>query len=138
MNAAIGLLSFGPISGVIGTQKGGCREKNTQAARMSLKRTASSQDSAETKPAKRGSKPLDNWLSVSLPKPPAIWARSDPLNDEDSTFLAWAASAESTQDIVKLRNYVLEVGNPNFRHDPPSHTAHGAVSCHFSAGLVYF
>lgn len=95
---------------------------------MSLKRTSSSQDTGPSnKKANIGTKPLDSWLSVSLPKPPSIWARSDPLQDEDSTFIAWAAAAESTQDIARLRNYVLEVGNAEFREDPPSHTAHGAV-----------
>ncbi|KAK9893330.1 hypothetical protein P389DRAFT_182104 [Cystobasidium minutum MCA 4210] len=93
---------------------------------MSLKRAASSEGGNDSKYPRTGSKPLDSWLSISLPKPPTIWARSDPLNDEDSTFLAWAAAAESPQDIARLRNYVLEVGNPDFRPDPPSHTAHGA------------
>jgi hypothetical protein len=98
---------------------------------MSLKRTASSQGSSSGSQAKKanvGSKPLDSWLSVSLPKPPHLFGQSEPLQDQDSTFLAWAANAESPQDIAKLRNWVLEVGNALFRDDPPSHTAHGAVS----------
>lgn len=94
---------------------------------MSLKRTASSEDPSAKKP-KTGSKPLDGWLSVSLPKAPKPLGISDQLHDMDSTFIAWAAQAESTQDIAKLRNYVLEVGNGEVRDDPPSHTAHGAVS----------
>lgn len=96
---------------------------------MSLKRPSASQGGNDEKRAKStGSKPLDSWLSISLPKPPALWARSDPLTDEDSTFLAWASAAESPQDIERLRNYVLEVANRDLRPDPPSHTAHGAVS----------
>jgi len=100
-------------------------------AAMSLKRTSSSQSQDGQSSSKRpntGSKPLDSWLSVSLPKPPTCFGQSDPLHDADSTFLAWAAAAESPQDIAKLRNYVLEVANSEFRDDPPSHTAHGAVS----------
>lgn len=97
---------------------------------MSLKRTSSSQgeSSSASKKPNTGTKPLDSWLSISLPKPPACFGQSDPLHDADSTFLAWAAAAESPQDITKLRNYVLEVANSQFRDEPPSHTAHGAVS----------
>lgn len=99
-------------------------------ASSSLKRTASSssQGNSSEKKQKTGSKPLDGWLSISLPRKPHPIGISDPLQDQDSTFLAWAAQAESTQDIQKLRNYVLEVANPDFSDEPASHTAHGAVS----------
>jgi len=42
-------------------------------------------------------------------------------------FIGYAAPAESTQDIKKLREYVIQVANEDFRPDePPSHVAHGA------------
>lgn len=101
------------------------------ASSSSLKRTASSNpqgSSSDNKKQKTGSKPLDSWLAVGLPKKPHPLGVSDPLQDQDSTFLAWAAQAESPQDIQKLRNYVLEVANPDFSDEPASHAAHGAVS----------
>ena len=49
------------------------------------------------------------------------------MQDKDSTFIAYAALAESVQDIKRTREYVVEQANGEYRPDEPaSHVAHGA------------
>lgn len=49
-----------------------------------------------------------------------------PLQDKDSTFIGYAALAESKHTVEKVRQYIM-LANDDFRPgEPASHVAHGA------------
>lgn len=53
--------------------------------------------------------------------------RCRPLQDRDSTFVGYAALAETVQDIQKARDYIIETANDQVRDgEPASHVSHGA------------
>ncbi|CAD6567955.1 MAG: hypothetical protein CYPHOPRED_002175 [Cyphobasidiales sp. Tagirdzhanova-0007] len=91
-----------------------------------LKRPAST-GGIDDRPHSKKHKPLDGWLAVGPVKRPRPFGISSPLQDKDSTFLAYAAQAESAHDIKRVREYVVEQANEDFHpNEPASHVAHGA------------
>ena len=68
---------------------------------------------------------LDGYFAVPLPKRPTPYGVSDPLNDKDSLFIAFAAQCESQHQAGKLREYVTRIAVTEYREDPPSHVMQG-------------
>jgi putative IMPACT (imprinted ancient) family translation regulator len=79
-----------------------------------------SSTSSQTKKAR-----LDGYFAVPLPKRPSPYGVSDPLNDKDSLFVAFAAQCENQHQANKLREYVTQMAVTEYREDPPSHVMQG-------------
>lgn len=69
---------------------------------------------------------LDGYFAVPLPKRPTPYGVSDPLNDKDSLFVAFAAQCESQHQASKLREYVTQIAASEYMEDPASHVMQGS------------
>ncbi|KAL7004911.1 hypothetical protein EMMF5_005524 [Cystobasidiomycetes sp. EMM_F5] len=98
----------------------------------SLAGSSNSNSNSNTDPSNKqrkvGTKPLDGFFGVGPARRPKVLGVSDPLRDKDSLFIAFATTAESTNDIEKLRDWVSEVGNAEYGDNaaPASHIMHAA------------